>query len=75
MEDLLKWRSRHHDFKIELLKLSNKIEMAKDSEDIVFYQELCEMYARHLKKIEAACYKKSGIQLCTCSFNPEQCSL
>ncbi|ALP36979.1 hypothetical protein ASL14_13195 [Paenibacillus sp. IHB B 3084] len=74
MEELHAWRSRHHNFKIELLKLSKKIEETENTSDILFYQEICEKYAYHLKKIESACYDKVGVTICGCNFNPEHCT-
>ena len=74
MEELLAWRNRHHSFKIELLKLSNKIVQSTELEDKVFYQEICEKYAYHLRKIEKECYSTLGVNICSCNFNPEQCN-
>ncbi|MEW9701155.1 hypothetical protein [Paenibacillus sp. SI8] len=72
MEELLSWRNRHRNIKIELLNLSKRIEFSHP-EDVSFYQEVCEKYAYHLKRIETDCYKKNGIQICNCGFNPEHC--
>lgn len=74
LENLIQWRTRHHAFKIELLKLSNKIVESNEPDDIFFYQKLCEYYAHHLKKIETECYEEIGVNICTCNFNPEQCN-
>ncbi|WP_156830197.1 hypothetical protein [Paenibacillus sp. HW567] len=73
MTKLDDWRIRHKSIKIELLKLSNKICESMDPEDVIFYQEICEKYAYHLKKIEKSCYKEIGVYLCNCSFNVNQC--
>ncbi|MBN3526530.1 hypothetical protein [Paenibacillus apiarius] len=62
MEELRNWRDRHRTIKIELLHVSKRIEGA-DPEDRLFYQEICEKYGYHLKRIEADCYKKTGVQM------------
>lgn len=72
MNELILWRNRHKALKIELLKLSKRIEDA-DQDDILFYQEICEKYAYHLKNIEATCHSKLGVRICNCGFNPELC--
>ncbi|WP_238655563.1 hypothetical protein [Paenibacillus piscarius] len=73
MTELDNWRVRHKAIKNELLKLSNKIAEAKYPEDVTFYQEICERYAYHLKKIENSCHEEIGVYLCNCSFNDKQC--
>lgn len=73
MEKLIYWRTRHHVMKIELLKLSNRIVKSTEPDDMLFYQEICEKYAHHLKRIEKECYEELGVNICACSFNPEQC--
>lgn len=73
MEELNTWRFRYKSIKTELLKLSKKISETSESEDILFYQEICEKYAYHLKKIEKSCHEEIGIHLCNCNFNEEQC--
>lgn len=71
MDELLSWRNRYQKFKIELLHLSKRIEGA-EPEDILFYQEICEKYASHLKAIEAACHEKMGAGICNCQLQSEQ---
>ncbi|ARF67729.1 hypothetical protein B7C51_07635 [Paenibacillus larvae subsp. pulvifaciens] len=71
MEELLASRTRYRTLKIELLKLSKRFEGA-DPEDILFYQEICEKYASHLKAIETACYERIGASICNCQFHSEQ---
>ncbi|GAA0853988.1 hypothetical protein ABER99_20290 [Paenibacillus glucanolyticus] len=73
MDQLSEWRSRHYDLKIQLLRLSKKIVTTTHHEDVIFYQELCEIYARHIKKIESDCFDEIGVSICNCGFHPEQC--
>lgn len=74
MEKLIQWRTRHHALKIELLKLSNKILESSEPDDMIFYQEICEKYALHLKKIESECFEAVGVKICSCNFKPEHCN-
>lgn len=74
MDNLIQWRTRHHSLKIESLRLSKEILESNNPDDILFYQELCEKYAYHLKKIENECFQAVGVKMCSCGFNPENCS-
>ncbi|MCM3129705.1 hypothetical protein ACFQ3J_07010 [Paenibacillus provencensis] len=65
MSKLLSYRRKHQDIKIQLLRLSKKIDESEDLEDIIFYQELCERYAIFLKSIEKKCNNELGITICT----------
>lgn len=72
MDELIELRRRHFSLKIELLRLTQKIENS-DPEDALFYQEICERYAKHIKNMQVECYDKFGLSICNCSFNPEVC--
>lgn len=73
MKDLNTWRTRHRELKIQLLNLSKKIVSAEDLDDKLFYQEICELYAQHIRKIETDCYGLFGVSICSCGFHPEHC--
>lgn|GEM_PF-6464311 len=74
MDQLNELRDRHYDFKTQLLRLSKKIVTLENPEDVLFYQEICEMFARHIKKIETVCFDDIGFSSCNCGFHPEQCN-